>query len=89
MTGVIIPYHLDFLEPFNFFLFMYFCVNLMKEFKILLFYFKNMFILMFVDFCKKEWKRRKITSCSPESLVQLAGRTRQLPRLTSLVRKAC
>jgi len=53
---VIITYCLHFLEPLNCLLFMYFCVNLMKEFKILLFYFKNMFTLMFVDFCRKEWK---------------------------------
>ena len=77
MISVIITYCLHFLEPLNCLLFMYFCVNLMKEFRILLFYFKNMFTLMFVDFCRKEWKiGEKFTSCCLEPLAQLAGCTR-------------
>ena len=37
LISVIITYCLHFLETLNCLLFMYFCVNLMKEFRILLF----------------------------------------------------
>jgi len=62
----------------------------MKEFRILLFYFKNMFTLMLVDFCRKEWKIEKKSlvaswSHSPSYLYVLAQR----PILTSPARKAC